>query len=78
MVLGFGIVALVLTTAALASRVVQRWFLTLPVLFLGLGLVLGGPVTGVLDLGPNDPMFNIVLILKGYITISRGPSLDGR
>jgi len=41
---GFALVALVLTAAALAAGIVERAPLSFPMLFLGLGLLLGGPL----------------------------------
>ena len=41
-VLIFGVVALVLTVTAIASGLVERSPLSFPVMFLGLGLALGG------------------------------------
>jgi NhaP-type Na+/H+ or K+/H+ antiporter len=60
---GFAIAALVLTVAALVSRIVEKWYLSLPLFFLALGFLLGEPVLGVLDIHPEDRIVEIVATL---------------
>ena len=62
-ILILGVVAIVLTVTALASGLVERSPLSLPVMFLGLGLVLGGSGFGVIEMGPHNPILEIVAIL---------------
>jgi NhaP-type Na+/H+ or K+/H+ antiporter len=62
--LWFAILALVLTAAALASGVVDRAPLSLPILFLGLGLLLGPGALGLVRLGPRDPALVAVATLN--------------
>ena len=62
-ILVLGVVAIVLTVTALASGLVERSPLSLPVMFLGLGFVLGGSGFGVIEMGPHNPILEIVAIL---------------
>lgn len=62
-ILILGVVAIVLTVTALASGLVERSPLSLPVMFLGLGFVLGGSGFGVIEMGPHNPILEIVAIL---------------
>ena len=62
-VLGFGLVAVVLTVTALISGLVERSPLSFPLIFLGLGVLLGGRVLGVLEIGPRDEALEIVATL---------------
>ncbi|HEX9067263.1 MAG TPA: cation:proton antiporter [Ktedonobacterales bacterium] len=62
--LWFVILAFVLTAAALSSGVVDRAPLSLPVIFLALGLVLGPGVTGVIQIGPHNPALTAVATLN--------------
>jgi len=62
--LWFAILALVLTAAALASGVVDRAPLSLPILFLALGLLLGPGALGLVRLGPRDPALVAVATLN--------------
>ena len=65
----FGLVAVVLLVSALASPLVERAPLSFPMIFLGLGVLLGPLGMGVLDLDAHDPMleavavFNLALVL---------------
>jgi NhaP-type Na+/H+ or K+/H+ antiporter len=67
--LWFGILAFVLTAAALASGVIDRIPISLPIIFLGLGLLLGPSVFSVVRLHPTDPILvavatvNLALVL---------------
>lgn len=62
--LWFAIVAFVLTAAALASGVVDRIPLSLPIIFLVLGLVLGPGVLGIAQISPSDPALAAVATLN--------------
>jgi NhaP-type Na+/H+ or K+/H+ antiporter len=62
--LWFAILALVLLAAALASGVIDRAPLSLPILFLALGLLLGPGALGVIRLGPRDPALVAVATLN--------------
>jgi sodium/hydrogen antiporter len=65
----FIILALVFTVAALASGIIDRLPLSLPMVFLALGLVLGPGALGVIQIGPHDPALiaiatvNLALVL---------------
>ena len=63
LVLAFGLVATVLTGTALASGLVERSPLSFPLIFLALGLVLGGGGTGVLEMDAGDPALEAVATL---------------
>ncbi|MGH9222573.1 MAG: cation:proton antiporter [Acidimicrobiales bacterium] len=56
---GFALVALVLTGAALAAGIVERAPLSFPMLFLGLGLLLGGPLD-LLTLTPESDVLEVM------------------
>ena len=63
--LWFAILAFVLTAAALASGVVDRAPLSLPIIFLGLGFVLGPGALGLIQLGgPSNPALVAVATLN--------------
>jgi NhaP-type Na+/H+ or K+/H+ antiporter len=62
--LWFAILAVVLTAAALASGIIDRAPISLPVLFLGLGLLLGPDVLGLTQLGPRNPALVAVATLN--------------
>ena len=62
-VLAFGLIAVVLTITALVSGLVQRSPLSFPLIFLGLGLLLGEGVLGIIEIGPHDPALEIVATL---------------
>ena len=62
-VLGFGLVAVVLTVTGLVSGIVERSPVSFPLLFLGLGLALGGGGLGVIELGPHDELLEILATL---------------
>jgi len=58
---GFALVAVVLTIAGLASGFVDRAPLSFPIIFLGLGFLLGGP--GLLHFGPESALLETVATL---------------
>ena len=59
----FSILALILLISALLSQVVERSPLSFPILFLGLGILLGPRVLGLVDIGPHDPFLEVVATL---------------
>ena len=62
-ILVFGVIAVVLTVTALASGLVERSPLSFPLIFLGLGFLLGGRGFDVLDVGPHSPFLEVVATL---------------
>ncbi|HEV2404776.1 MAG TPA: cation:proton antiporter [Ktedonobacterales bacterium] len=62
--LWFAIVAFVLAGAALASGVVDRAPLSLPIIFLGVGFLLGPKALGITQLGPRNPALVAVATLN--------------
>lgn len=63
-ILGMALVAVVLMVSALVSGLVERLPLSFPMLFLGLGFLLGGGGLGVLDIRVHDAL------LEGVATVS--------
>ena len=61
--MGFGIVAIVLSVTPLASALVDRSPLSFPVIFLGLGFLLGQRGLDVIQMGARDPVLEIVATL---------------
>ena len=61
--LAFGLIAAVLVVTALASGAVERSPLTFPLLFLGLGVLLGERGVGLLQIGPHSPILEVVATL---------------
>lgn len=59
----FGLVAVVLTVSALAAGVVERAPVSFPMIFLGLGFVLGPLGLGVMDLDLHSPALETVATL---------------
>ncbi len=59
----FGLAALVLMTAALLAGIVERAPLSFPMLFLGLGFLIGPRALEVVDLSVRDPAIEIVATL---------------
>lgn len=64
MVLGMGLVALTLLITALASGLVERAPLSFPILFLGLGFLVGPSGLGLLTLGVHDPALEVVAVIS--------------
>ncbi|MGH9159469.1 MAG: cation:proton antiporter [Vicinamibacteraceae bacterium] len=62
LLLGVGLFAVVLLVSALASGIVERAPLSLPIIFLGFGLALGW--TNVLQLDPHHPVLEIVAVVS--------------
>ncbi len=63
LVVGFALVAVVLIVAGLASGLVERAPLSFPIIFLGLGFLLGEHGLGLLDLGPESAALEAVATL---------------
>ncbi|MDP9350169.1 MAG: cation:proton antiporter, partial [Chloroflexota bacterium] len=61
---GFGLIALVLTISALASGFVERAPLSFPMIFLGLGLLLGERGLAVISVAPHDATLEVLAILS--------------
>jgi NhaP-type Na+/H+ and K+/H+ antiporter len=61
--LAFGLVATILIVTALASGAVERSPLTFPLLFLGLGFLLGEGGLGLIQMGPHSTVLQIVATL---------------
>ncbi len=59
----FGVIAVVLTVTALASGLVERSPLSFPLIFLGLGFLLGSQGIDELDVGPHSPFLEVVATL---------------
>ena len=60
----FGLIAVVLLVSALASPLVERAPLSFPMIFLGLGVLLGPLGLRVLDLDAHDPMLEAVAVFS--------------
>ena len=63
LITGFALVAIVLTVAGLASGIVDRAPISFPILFLGLGFLLGDHGLGILSLGPESALLETVATL---------------
>ena len=63
LVAAFALAAVVLTVSALASGLVERAPLSFPIIFLGLGFLIGERGFGLLTLGPEDPTLEAIAIL---------------
>jgi NhaP-type Na+/H+ or K+/H+ antiporter len=63
MQLVFGVIAIILVVTTLASGIVERSPLSFPLMFLGLGLVLGKHGFGVIELGPHDQILEVTATL---------------
>ena len=61
--LAFGVIAVILTVTALASGLVERSPLSFPLMFLSFGFVLGENGLGVIEMGPHDPVLEVVATL---------------
>jgi NhaP-type Na+/H+ or K+/H+ antiporter len=60
LVLGFALIASVLTVSALASGIVDRAPLSFPMIFLGLGFLLGAGGMDVIPIDPHNPVLEVV------------------
>jgi sodium/hydrogen antiporter len=63
LVVAFGLAAVVLTLSALASGIVERAPLSFPIIFLGLGFLIGERGFGLLTLSPEDHTLEAIAIL---------------
>jgi NhaP-type Na+/H+ or K+/H+ antiporter len=63
LVVAFALAAVVLTVSALASGIVERAPLSFPIIFLGLGFLIGERGFGLLTLTPEDPTLEAIAIL---------------
>lgn len=63
MVAGFALVAVVLTVAGLASGIVDRAPLSFPIIFLGLGFLIGDHGLGLISIGPESVLLEVVATL---------------
>ncbi len=72
LVLGMGLIAVVLTVSALISGIVERAPLSFPMIFLGLGFLLGGGGLGVIEMDARSPILEAV----GTVTLSLVLFLD--
>jgi NhaP-type Na+/H+ or K+/H+ antiporter len=63
LVAAFALAAVVLTLSALASGIVERAPLSFPIIFLGLGFLIGERGFGLLTLTPEDPTLEAIAIL---------------
>ncbi|HLH26300.1 MAG TPA: cation:proton antiporter [Chloroflexota bacterium] len=61
---GFGLIAVVLTIAALTSGLVARAPVSSPMIFLALGFLLGEHGLGVLRIGPHSAVLEVVAVLS--------------
>lgn len=64
LVLGFALIAVVLIVAALASGIVERAPLSFPMIFLGLGFLLGEGGLGVLEMDSHNPVLEAIAIVS--------------
>lgn len=64
LVLGFALVAIVLIVSALLSGVVERAPLSFPMIFLGLGFVLGAGGLAVLPMDSHNPVLEAIAIVS--------------
>lgn len=64
LVLGMGLIAAVLMVSALASGLVERAPLSFPMIFLGLGFLLGGGGLGVIHIDTHNPILEIVATIS--------------
>ena len=59
----FGVLAIILTVAALASGIVERSPISFPLMFLGFGLAIGAGGFGLVEIGPHDAILEVVATL---------------
>ncbi len=64
LVLGMGLIALIMTLSALASGIVDRAPLSFPLIFLGLGFLLGGQGLGVIEIDTHSPLLEAVATIS--------------
>lgn len=64
LVASMALIAIVLILAALASGVVERSPISFPIIFLGLGALLGPPGLGVLNLSLTNPLLEVIAVVS--------------
>jgi NhaP-type Na+/H+ or K+/H+ antiporter/rhodanese-related sulfurtransferase len=64
LVLGMGLVALIMTISALASGIIDRAPLSFPIIFLGLGFLLGGQGLGIIEIDSHSPLLEAVATIS--------------
>ncbi|MEO0561461.1 MAG: sodium:proton exchanger, partial [Chloroflexota bacterium] len=64
LITGIGLFAVVLIVAALASRLVELAPISFPMIFLGIGFVLGGGGLGVLDIDAQNPSLTAIATIS--------------
>jgi NhaP-type Na+/H+ or K+/H+ antiporter len=62
--LGMGLIAVILLISALASGIVERAPLSFPIIFLGLGFVLGANGLGVIEIDTHNPVLEAVATIS--------------
>ena len=65
------VLAVILIFAALASGLVERSPISFPLMFLGLGLAIGEGGFGLIDMGPHDPVLEVVATLTLLFALRR-------
>jgi NhaP-type Na+/H+ or K+/H+ antiporter len=60
LVLGIGLIALILTLSALASGIIDRAPISFPIIFLGLGFLLGPQGLGYIEVDSHNPILEVV------------------
>jgi NhaP-type Na+/H+ or K+/H+ antiporter len=64
LVVGMALIAVVLLVSALASGIVERAPLSFPIIFLGLGFLLGANGLGMIAVHPHSPILEVVTIVS--------------
>ena len=64
MLLAFALIAAVLMLAALLSGIVERAPLSFPMIFLGIGFLLGGSGLGVITITLHSPALDAIAVLS--------------
>lgn len=63
LVVGFGLIGLVIVLSALVAGLVDRGPISFPIIFLGLGMALGGGASGLVEVGLDSPVLELVATL---------------
>ena len=64
LIIGMGVIAIVFMVSALASGLVERAPISFPIIFLGLGFLLGGGGLKVIEIDAHHPLLEIVAIVS--------------